>query len=81
MCLQHARYTWDMLYITLFVQLTTGFISDFFWLVMLIPPSIGLYFLWTKVIYPWISRPDPEPQQMPDPNDKRSQKVKYGKGR
>ena len=26
------EYTWDMLYMTLFVQLTTGFVSDWFWL-------------------------------------------------
>lgn len=26
------EYTWDMLYVTLFVLLTTGFISDWFWL-------------------------------------------------
>ena len=54
------EYTWDMLYVTMFVQLGTGFISDWFWLIYLIPPIIGFYFLWTKVIYPWISKPDAE---------------------
>ena len=73
-----TEYTWDMLYTTIFVQLSTGFISDLFWLIYLIPPSIGFYFLWTKVIYPWISKPDEEAQpEMPD----KKQKVKYGKAR
>ena len=71
------RYTWDMLYITLFVQLGSGFISDWFWVFYLIPPGIGLYFLWTKVIYPWISRPDAEAEPV-DPNAKK-EKVKYRK--
>jgi hypothetical protein len=48
------EYTWDMLYTTIFVHLTTGFISDLFWLLYLLPPCIGFYFLWTQVIYPWI---------------------------
>ena len=97
------RYCWDMLYVTMFVQLSTGFLSDLFWLLCAppschaiaavclprhiapqpppplspspsqaslrppaprpdvmpgrggadtIPPSIGMYFLWVKVIYP-----------------------------
>ena len=71
------EYTWDMLYVTIFVQLTTGFVSDWFWLVYLIPPCIGTYYLWTMVIYPWISKPDEEPQQVQE----RKQKVKYGKAR
>ena len=49
-----------MLYVTMFVQLGSGFVSDWFWLFYLIPPAIGLYYLWTGIIYPWISRPDPE---------------------
>ena len=59
------EYTWDMLYITIFVQLTTGFVSDLFWLLYLIPPSVGTYFLWVKVIYPWISKPDEEKPEIP----------------
>ena len=43
------RYTWDLLYTTMFVQLMTAFVSDWFWLLYLVPPSIGFYFLWTKV--------------------------------
>lgn len=133
------EYTWDMLYVTLFVQLTTGFISDWFWLLYTvrdparrrcfvlrpaphaprlvlraprlvlhasyfaprfasprvprrcyccsftrsrapsqIPPCIGLYYLWIKVIYPWISKPDEEPGQQPM---EQKNKVKYGKAR
>ena len=71
-----------MLYTTMFVQLASGFVSDWFWLLYLVPPSIGMYYLWTGVIYPWISRPDPE-QEQPDqlkPGE-RATKVKYGKGR
>ena len=67
-----------MLYVNLFVQLTSAFISDWFWLVYLIPPSIGFYYLWTKVIYPWISKPDEEPEA---PQQEKKQKVKYGKAR
>lgn len=59
------EYTWDMLYTTFFVQLTTGFISDWFWLIYLVPPSMGLYYLWTLVIYPWISKPDAEKEEIP----------------
>ena len=43
------EYTWDMLYTTIFVQLATC-ASDWFWLVYLIPPCVGFYFLWTRVI-------------------------------
>ena len=73
------EYTWDMLYTTLFVQLMSGFVSDLFWLLFLIPPSVGFYFLWTRVIYPWISKPDEEPPSMAEMEKK--QKVKYGKAR
>ena len=54
------EYCWDMVYTTAFVQLSTAFVSDWFWLLMLVPPAIGVYFLWTMLIYPWISKPDPE---------------------
>ena len=71
------EYTWDLLYVNLFVQLTSGFVSDWFWLLYLIPPSVGFYYLWTKLIYPWISKPDAEPE---DPSAQgKKQKVKYGK--
>ena len=73
------EYTWDMLYTTIFVQLSTGFISDLFWLLYLIPPCIGFYYLWTRIIYPWISKPDEEPQQPGQPDKKT--KIKYGKAR
>lgn len=56
-----CRYTWDLLYVTIFLQLSTGFLSDWFWLFSLVPPTIGVYYLWTMIIYPWISKPDPEP--------------------
>ena len=100
------EYTWDMLYMTLFVQLTTGFVSDWFWLLYTassaparaplltpraaarsrrldappwqIPPCIGLYYLWIKVVYPWIATPDEAVDQ--NPMEQKS-KVKYGKGR
>ena len=73
-----------MLYVNLFVQLTSAFISDWFWLVYLIPPSIGFYYLWTKVIYPWISKPDAEvenPMAAAGRKGERATKVKYGKAR
>ena len=72
-----------MLYVNLFVQVTSGFLSDWFWLVYLIPPNIGFYFLWTRVIYPWISKPDPESDVAPQAGrpGERAQKVKYGKGK
>ena len=73
------EYTWDILYVTMFVQLTTAFFSDWFWLIYLIPPGIGFYYLWTMVIYPYISRPDAP--AAPGPMDAPKQKVKYGKGR
>ena len=60
-----TEYTWDMLYVTMFVQLGTGFVSDLFWLIYLIPPSVAFYFLWTKVIYPWISKPDEDKEELP----------------
>lgn len=78
------EYTWDMLYVTLFVQLATAFISDWFWLLHAVPPSIGFYMLWIKVIYPWISRPDAEPADVAGSGrggKGEKQKVKYGKAR
>jgi hypothetical protein len=108
------RYAWDLLYWNILVQLGSGFVSDVFWLLHLVPPTIGFYFLWTKValararyaasashprqpvscpepiacprglqvIYPWISKPDPEAEE-PDPQMARKgeRKVKYGKAR
>lgn len=72
-----------MLYTTMFVQLTTGFLSDWFWLIYLVPPTIALYMLWTRVVYPWISKPDPEavPQPQQSRQGERNMKVKYGKAR
>jgi len=81
------EYTWDMLYTTMFIQLATGFLHDFFWLLFTIPPSIGLYYLWIKVIYPWISKPDeaapetPEEIKRREKAEKQAGRVKYGKGR
>ena len=75
------EYTWDILFTTMFVQLATAFISDWFWLVGTIPPSVGCYFLWTMVIYPWISKPDEPREPMPGQGQDRKAKVKYGKAR
>lgn len=68
------EYCWDMVYTTAFVQLTTAFVSDLFWLLMLVPPAIGLYFLWTMVIYPWISKPDPDKEEQGMPLSRKEQR-------
>ncbi|KAL1507087.1 hypothetical protein AB1Y20_007946 [Prymnesium parvum] len=81
------EYTWDMLYTTLFVQLATGFLHDGFWLLFTIPPCIGVYFLWTKVIYPWISKPDSNAPLSAEEEKRRAKaeakagRVKYSKAR
>ena len=76
------EYTWDILFTTMFVQLATGFLSDWFWLVYTIPPTVGCYFLWTRVIYPWISKPDEDPAAAEAAAAAgKKQKVKYGKAR
>ena len=67
-----------MLFVSIFVQLGTGFVSDWLWLVYTVPPAIGLYYLWVKIIYPWISKPD---EEKPNPMEQQKTKVKYGKGR
>ena len=54
----------------------TGFLSDWLWLVYTVPPAIGLYYLWVKVIYPWISKPDDEPAEQVQKT-----RAKYSKGR
>ena len=73
-----CRYTWDLLYVTIFLQLSTGFLSDWFWLFSLVPPTIGVYYLWTMIIYPWISKPDPEPMhgEQQQKGGKRSKKAR-----
>jgi len=58
------EYSWDLLFVTMFIQLGTGLVSDWFWLTAIIPPVIGMYYLWVKVIYPWISTPDAEVPQV-----------------
>ena len=58
------EYVWDLLYVTMFIQLGSGFVSDWFWVTAIIPPIIGFYFLWIKIIYPWISKPDAEPEEV-----------------
>ncbi|KAL3913332.1 MAG: hypothetical protein SGPRY_008018 [Prymnesium sp.] len=82
------EYTWDMLYIALFVQvLTTGFIHDGFFILLTIPPCIGVYYLWIKVIYPWISRPEESPPLSAEEKKRqakaeaKSGRVKYSKAR
>lgn len=52
------EYCWDMLYVTMLVQLGSGFISDWFWMLYTVPPGYGFYHLWVTKIYPWISKPD-----------------------
>jgi len=74
------EYTWDLLYVTMFVQITTCFLSDLFFLVSFVPPTIGFYYAWTMYIYPWISKPDAPPQGMQEIAGKK-QKVKNGRGR
>ena len=74
------EYTWDILYVTIFVQNATAFLSDWFWLLYTIPPGVGFYYLWTMVIYPWISKPDEEPEQQLSAKEQK-QKIKYGKAR
>ncbi len=63
---------------TIFLQLSTGFLSDWFWLFSLVPPTIGVYYLWTMIIYPWISKPDPEPMhgEQQQKGGKRSKKAR-----
>jgi len=63
------EYTWDLLYVTMFVQITTCFLSDLFFLVSFVPPTIGFYYAWTMYIYPWISKPDAPPQASPSNYD------------
>eukprot|EP00310_Coccolithus_braarudii_P023786 CAMPEP_0183351738 /NCGR_PEP_ID=MMETSP0164_2-20130417/26222_1 /TAXON_ID=221442 /ORGANISM="Coccolithus pelagicus ssp braarudi, Strain PLY182g" /LENGTH=175 /DNA_ID=CAMNT_0025523997 /DNA_START=13 /DNA_END=540 /DNA_ORIENTATION=- len=69
------EYAWDMILLTIFVQITTALISDWFWLLYLIPPGVGSYFLWVKMIYPWISKPD-----APSANELMQQQQMQGKG-
>ena len=57
------EYCFDLLYTVLFIQLATGFLSDWFALLALVPPCIGIYYAWVKIIYPWISKPDAPSQQ------------------
>ena len=49
------EYTWDILYVTMFVQLTTAFFSDWFWLIYLIrihaAGLVRLLIQWTTVSY------------------------------
>jgi hypothetical protein len=66
------EYTWDLLYVTMFIQMTTCFLSDLFFLVSFIPPMIGFYHAWIKVIYPWISKPDAPSQVRPQNSDLRA---------
>ena len=73
------EYTWDLLYTTMFVQLATGLLSDWFALVAVVPPCIGFYYAWTQYVYPWISKPD-EPLDAAQEASKK-QKVKYGRAR
>mmetsp|Transcript_14400 Transcript_14400/g.34855 ORF Transcript_14400/g.34855 Transcript_14400/m.34855 type:complete len:160 (+) Transcript_14400:15-494(+) len=60
-----VEYCWDMVWITLFVQVASC-ASDWFWLIYLIPPCVGAYYAWTLVIYPWISKPDNVPGEGDD---------------
>ena len=73
------EYTWDLLYTTMFVQLATGLLSDWFALVAVVPPCIGFYYAWTQYVYPWISKPD-EPLDAAQEASKK-QKSKYGRAR
>jgi len=77
------EYTWDMLLVTVFVQLATAFLSDYFWLLFLLPPSIGFYYLWIKVIYPWISAPEAPTaaEQMRQQAQGKGGRTKYAKAR
>ena len=63
---------------TIFLQLSTGFLSDWCWLFSLVPPTIGVYYLWTMIIYPWIIKPDPEPMhgEQQQKGGKRSKKAR-----
>jgi hypothetical protein len=79
-----VEYCWDMLYWTMLTQLTSGFLSEWFWLLYTVPPCVGFYYLWVKVIYPWISKPDEERVErdacgnpLQAPGQKQKQKVKY----
>ena len=71
-----------MLFVSIFVQLGTGFVSDWLWLVYTVPPTIGLYYLWVKIIYPWISKPDveeetPEMAKKREKDERKAGRVKY----
>mmetsp|Transcript_12543 Transcript_12543/g.27052 ORF Transcript_12543/g.27052 Transcript_12543/m.27052 type:complete len:173 (+) Transcript_12543:104-622(+) len=49
-------YYHDLIYISVFVQISASF-SNWFWLVYLLVPGYGLYKLFQKIIYPYFLAP------------------------
>ncbi|KAG8468320.1 hypothetical protein KFE25_013403 [Diacronema lutheri] len=60
-----VEYCWDMVWVTMFVQLLACY-TEWAWVLYSIPPAIGScyggYTLWMRVVYPWISKVDSLPE-------------------
>mmetsp|Transcript_35604 Transcript_35604/g.42880 ORF Transcript_35604/g.42880 Transcript_35604/m.42880 type:complete len:189 (+) Transcript_35604:202-768(+) len=54
-----ATYYHDLIYITIFVQVMSSLVSDWFWLVYSVVPMFCIFRLWTDVISPYIFTPQP----------------------
>ena len=52
-----SSYYHDVIYIAVFLLLSTALVSDWFWLLGLVVPGYALYMLWTSVLAPWIFNP------------------------
>ena len=63
-----SEYLKDIILFSVIVQMLS-FISNYFWLLLIIAPVYVFYLLWKNFIGPWIFAPAPE-----DPNEKEQQK-------
>ncbi|KAI5066935.1 hypothetical protein GOP47_0017463 [Adiantum capillus-veneris] len=75
-----ASYLHDVLYITMFVQLSS-ILSDKFWFVYLVIPAFAFYKLWQLVLYPYIFQSSSEDDTEDAKARKKREKMEKKAGR
>ena len=58
-----TSYYHDVIYVAVFLFVSTALVSDWLWLVALVVPAYATYALWAWVILPWIFTPTADEEE------------------
>ena len=80
-----SEYYQDIVYVSIFVLVTTAVVSQYFWLLTLVFPAYATYLLWTYVIQPYVFMPRmgelPEAEESKEDKRRRERSERRGRKR